>query len=243
MKITKLKTHVKCEYLDKIYILPYESFYALHLSDIESIDKETLKKMSHISDRFQAKEIALKALKTPKTQYEIKQKLTIYSQDVVVETINFLKQYHYIDDLKYMQWYSELKRSYGKKMLSQRFKEKGIQFDLVEAFLKSLDESKRIIDVSEKIIKSLKGMTIKQKRIKLQEKLYRFGFSSDAIQSMMTTISVEKEDESKLLETLFLKKKQRLKGTSYEKCQTWIKYALSKGFDYDDAKTKCEDIK
>jgi SOS response regulatory protein OraA/RecX len=243
MKITKLKTHVELEYREHVYHIPYESYYQLKLYDIETIDTKSLKKISYVSDCYQAKEIALKSLKNPKTQYEIKQKLSSFSQEVIQETMHFLIQYHYIDDLKYMQLFTLTKRNYSKKMLSQKFKEKGIQFEQVDTYLKTIDDASRIIDTADKIIQGLKGLTIKQKQKKLQEKLYRLGFSYESIQSYLNTRSLEKEDEKQLLERLFIKKAHQLKGNPFEKCQSWIRYALSKGFEYEDAKRKCEDMK
>jgi SOS response regulatory protein OraA/RecX len=90
--------------------------------------------------------------------------------------------------------------------------------------------------------RTLKGLTLDIKKQKIYQKLYTLGFESDTIMPLLNTIEVLKEDELKLLDTHFNKRVSKLKGTPYEKCQLWIRYAISKGFNYQEAKMKCEEI-
>jgi DNA-binding transcriptional regulator YhcF (GntR family) len=49
-------------------------------------------------------------------------------------------------------------------------------------------------------------------------------------------------DEATSLQAFFIKASRKLKGSTYEKCQSWIKKAMQHGYRYEDAKKYCEEI-
>lgn len=242
MKIVKTTHSVVIKHDTQTFKIYPEIFYSLKINEQEPLEKHILSRLTIESLKFEAKEKALKALRSPKTTYEIKQLLKAYDANIVNDIISALKQYKWIDDIAYMTWYVEIHGTYGKKYVSNVFKEKGIAFESVDSFLNTIDDQLKIEDVFFNLNKSIKGVTTEVKKRKIYQKLFALGFETTLITPLLSNISVPKEDELKLLDAHFNKRQSKLKGTPYEKCQLWIRYAVSKGFDYRDAKAKCEDI-
>jgi regulatory protein len=242
MTIHKLSNYVKLVHDEKVYQIPFDVFYTLKIYEDTQVDQAFMSRLLYESLKFEGKEKAIKALKNPKTVYEIKQLLSSYDEKIVIDILKDLKQYKWIDDQSYMKWYLEVHKNHGKKYYIKIFKEKGISFDLVDAFVDDINDSLNIEHVFNQLNRTLKGLTLDIKKQKIYQKLYTLGFESDTIMPLLNTIEVLKEDELKLLDTHFNKRVSKLKGTPYEKCQLWIRYAISKGFNYQEAKMKCEEI-
>ena len=90
-------------------------------------------------------------------------------------------------------------------------------------------------------------MQTKKSYSKSRESIYQHlmnqGFSSSLILSKLDHhYSKDDDKEKELLRQLYYKTLPKLQGNPYEKCQKWVKKALSKGFSYQDAKSLCEDI-
>ena len=242
MKILKSTHSVKITHENKAFNIPLDVFYSLKIYEDEPLDMKLIPRLTYESLKFEGKEKAVKALKNPKTIYEIKQLLSMYDDKIVSDILKDLKQYKWIDDSSYMKWYADTHQTHGKKYFLKIFKEKGIAFDLVNDFVREINEDVRIESVFNQLNRSIKGFTTNVKKQKIYQKLYTLGYDSSLITPLLERIEVLKEDESKLLDMHFNKRVSKLKGTSYEKCQLWIRYAISKGFNYQDAKLKCEDI-
>jgi SOS response regulatory protein OraA/RecX len=242
MTIHKLSNHVKLVHEEKVYHIPFDVFYTLKIYEDTQVDQALMTRLTYESLKFEGKEKAIKALKNPKTVYEMKQLLVSYDEKIVMDILKELKQYKWIDDQSYMKWYLDVHKNHGKKYYLKIFKEKGISFDLVDTFVKDIDDSLNIEHVFNQLNRTFKGLTLEIKKQKIYQKLYTLGFESETIMPLLDKIEVLKEDELKLLDTHFNKRVSKLKGTPYEKCQLWIRYAISKGFNYQEAKMKCEEI-
>ena len=68
------------------------------------------------------------------------------------------------------------------------------------------------------------------------------GYENSQIQASLTWIEKAPLDEETSLQTFFIKSSRKLKGTPYEKCQSWIKKAMQHGYHYEDAKIYCKEI-
>lgn len=242
MKIVKKERYVLVQHHELTYKLPREVFYTLHIDETTEVNQNMLQRLDYESNLYQAKEKSLRALKSPKTTFEIKTLLVNFPNQVIIDVISFLKHYHYLDDLAYMKWYHLSKPQHGKTRLSFVFKQKGIQFDQIHDYLETIDEQIMIETVAVSLLKSVKNMSYQETKQKVYQKLLRLGFNSSLSLSTIESLHIPKDLDESLLDQLFNKKHSKLKGNAYEKCQMFIKMAVSKGFDYHLAKKKCEEI-
>ena len=89
-----------------------------------------------MDDRKKAKHRALYLLeRMDRTEYELRQKLKVdYEEDIVDEAIEYVKQYHYIDDVRYAKNYIASKSHVkSKRQIEQELlMKKGISKDLIQ---------------------------------------------------------------------------------------------------------------
>ena len=116
-----------------------------------------------------------------------------YTEEVIDETIKFLKKYNYLNDEDYAKRYIEIHKShYSIKVLKQKLFQKGISKDIID---NALDNNEIEFD-EEELIKRLllkkcpdyyereREMDIKERQ-KLLSYLYRKGFNYDKIADVM----------------------------------------------------------
>ncbi len=129
------------------------------------------------------------------TEREIREKLLKKSQseDELIKVIEYLKDKHFIDDLRYAKnyLYFRLKRGYGKRRVAYELINKGVDKGLVESVLTSEDENAE--EVFLKKLKLLEGK--RNKRKKLFDFMYRRGFDSEKIVELLNKYEV-KDDEN-----------------------------------------------
>lgn len=124
----------------------------------------------------------------PHSELELKQKLQKkeYDEKEIRKTIFRLKELKYLDDKDFAKRYIQNRinlRPQGKYFLIQELKQKGIQKNLVEEILETLnfDELKIAKIVAEKKEKNLKNLPEFKKRQKLMMYLQSKGFSLDVV--------------------------------------------------------------
>ncbi len=110
-----------------------------------------------------------------------------YDKAVIMQTIDKLVSYHYIDDYLYAQTYIRSKsKKYGSFRISAELKQKGIAQSVVDELLDDAPED-NITDIALKYIKSHKSAD--------KQKLKRFlagrGFSWDSINSAVAELANE----------------------------------------------------
>ena len=131
-----------------------------------------------------------------KTEKQLRDKLLKggkYSEEIIDETIKFLKKHNFINDTDYVKRFIELHKSnYSIRVLKQKLLQKGIKKDLIDEIF---EDSENLFD-EETIIKKLllrkcpnyyeekDDMDIKEKQ-KLLSFLFRKGFSYDKISDVM----------------------------------------------------------
>ena len=147
-----------------------------------------------------AKQRALATLKrTDKTEYEIRIRLkdAHYTNDIIDMTIEYLKNYNYINDERYASNYIRFyKLSRSKFVLRRKLKEKGINKDLLEEIISKeylvMDHEidPEIIALNKAISKKYSDISSLswQEKQKLISSLYRKGFAIDKIQSHLKDI-------------------------------------------------------
>lgn len=110
-----------------------------------------------------------------------------YDKAVIMQTIDKLVAYHYIDDYLYAQTYIKSKsKKYGSFRISAELKQKGIAQSVIDELLDDAPED-NITDIAQKYIKSHKPAD--------KQKLKRFlagrGFSWDSINAVVAQLSSE----------------------------------------------------
>ena len=131
-----------------------------------------------------------------KTEKQLRDKLKQgkkYSDEVIDETIKFLKKHNFINDEDFAKRFIELhKNQYSEKVLKQKLYEKGVGKGIIE---KALEESEDMLDSEELIRKmllkkcpdyySLKDDMDPKDRQKIYAFLARKGFNYDDISNVM----------------------------------------------------------
>ena len=110
-----------------------------------------------------------------------------YDKAIIMQTIDKLVAYHYIDDYLYAQTYIRSKsKKYGSFRISAELKQKGIVQSVIDELMDDAPED-NITDIARKYIKSHKSAD--------KQKLKRFlagrGFSWDSINSVVAQLSSE----------------------------------------------------
>lgn len=158
--------------------------------DYEEIIKEVLPK--------RAKKRALYLLqKRSYTEKKLREKLREghYPAEIVEQTIEYVKSYHYLDDYSYaLEYISYRKEKVSRKILEEKLKEKGIQAQILQQAMEEVYSSKKEEEELQfqQAIKLLKKRSYNGKSADLKEKqkqyayLSRKGISSSVIKRVLT---------------------------------------------------------
>lgn len=133
----------------------------------------------------------------PRTEKQLREKLINdqkYSTEVIETVIEFLKEYHYVDDRRYsIDYINSKKNTKGIKVLLYELRNKGVD----DGILEEMKEEFSDID-SSMVIKKLiekKGINPETDDRKQRERLYRFllsrGFSYSDISKVISDIRDE----------------------------------------------------
>ena len=154
-------------------------------SDYEKIMTEVLPK--------RAKLCAMHILeKMDKTEYQLRQKLAalFYPDNMIEEAIAYVKQYHYVDDLRYAVNYMEYRReSKSIRQMEQELHQKGISSDVIREALEQIeapDEKQQIAYWLQKKQYDASAADSKETQ-KVYHFLLRKGYRASAIQRVMRT--------------------------------------------------------
>lgn len=202
--ITKIEVQKRNKDRVNIYINNEFSFscsaelvYIHNLSKEEVVDVNSLAEIVEEDNYIKCKNTSLKMIeKSYKTEKQIIDKLVQkeYQDKIIKRTIEFLKQYSFIDDIKYVQMYVKDKMSsQGKNKIKYALISKGINEEIVNEELKHIDdtlEESSALKLAEKkyniLLKSEKDLRNINK--KLREYLARKGYNLDIIQKVLNSI-------------------------------------------------------
>lgn len=130
-----------------------------------------------------------------RTEHQLRKKLAalFYPDDVINDAVDYVKSYHYIDDLRYAESYIEYrKENKSMRQLEQELLLKGVSrevFRAAAAQIEAPDEEQQIRRWLDK--KHYSGDTADRRET---EKLYRFllrkGYGSSAISRVMHTLDL-----------------------------------------------------
>lgn len=156
----------------------------------EEISAETYEEIINMVIIKRAKARSLYLLKDmDRTEYQLRTKLrqNHYKDDVIGIVIDYVKSYHYIDDIRYASNYISSRSKYkSKRQIIQELIAKGISKDIIDERYETeeIDEKSIIKKHIEK--KKIDLETASQKEIhKLYMSLLRKGFSSQEIRTVI----------------------------------------------------------
>jgi regulatory protein len=185
-KITKIETQKRNKnrvniYLDDRYAFAInaELVYREGLKVNLEVDEEKLHNVSKKENLSKCKETALKIIeRSYKTEKEIKEKLREkgYDLDDILKVVEFLKEYNFINDESYIKMYiKDRLRSQGREKIKYALLRKGIDGDLVEEELNSIDKDEERTVAIELAIKKYSVLVKSESdKYKLWNKLCRF---------------------------------------------------------------------
>ena len=198
MVITRLEEVGKNKY--KVYI-DYEFHFVLYTKDLkvnkleldQEISLEVYEDIRVNTVLRRAKQKAMAILKyMDRTEEELLTKLETsgYSKEISMEALQYVKKFHYIDDLRYACNYIHSKKSTKSiRQIQAELSRKGIQKEMIEeAMEEEYDaESGEEIAIKKAIAKKTSDVSSlsREDRMKLLASLYRKGFSSESIRKYM----------------------------------------------------------
>ena len=140
----------------------------LELEIDDQITEEKWIKIEEILEK-RAKERVLYLLNDmDKTEYEVSEKLKagFYPQEIIDNTISYLKSYHYIDDDRFARQYIEQKKdSLSYRQLMQKLMNKGISKEILNEILEEKEDGEL-----EALDKLLRKKNVDFSRISTEEK-------------------------------------------------------------------------
>ncbi|CUO96184.1 recombination regulator RecX [Clostridium baratii] len=210
-KITKIETGKRNKERVNVYIddeyafsINMELVYKFGLKVNEEVNKEKLIEISNSENLSKCKESALRTIeRSYKTEKEIRDKLLAKEFDIetVDSTINFLIEYGFIDDSKFVSMYIKDRiRTQGRNKIRYSLISKGVNKLLIEEAFSTLDrddEMERAIILCEK--KYLNISKREDDDFKIKNKLTRYllgrGYDYDIAKEVIREVFIKYKGE------------------------------------------------
>lgn len=168
-------------YIDEVFAfgISGELIYKEHLKKGLVVDEEKLRKIAYEENKLKCRESALRIIeRSYKTENEIKNKLLEkgYGIEEVNESVNFLKEYKFIDDRNYVKLFiKDRLRNQGKQKIKYSLKLKGISDEIIDEEISNLDREKEM-EVALELASKKYTTIIKREsdKYKVREKLTRY---------------------------------------------------------------------
>ncbi len=168
-------------YIDEVFAfgISGELIYKEHLKKGLVVDEEKLRKIANEENKLKCRESALRIIeRSYKTENEIKNKLLEkgYGIEEVNESVNFLKEYKFIDDRNYVKLFiKDRLRNQGKQKIKYSLKLKGISDEIIDEEISNLDREKEM-EVALELASKKYTTIIKREsdKYKVREKLTRY---------------------------------------------------------------------
>jgi len=272
MKITKIEVQKKNN--DRVNIFIDDDFafscstelvYYHNLKSGKSAELSEIQKIVDEDNYIKCKNSALKYIeKAYKTEKQITEKLIDkeYPENAIKRTIEFLKEYKFIDDYNFLKIYiRENCTKLGKKKIKYNLLRKGIEEALIDVELDGVSssfEEKSCEKLAQKKYDSLKNSDTSYMKVykKLGGFLLRNGYSSDIVSETLKRV-VAKEDfkaegneerKHNSYEELFILAQKRynlLISKEKDKMKLLKKlydYLIRRGYSYEEVKTVVKEL-
>ena len=219
-KVTEIEAQKKNPSRVNVYIndefafpCSLELVYKYRLEKGKEIEKENLKEIAEEDSFLKGKTCALRCIeKTHKSEHQVVENLTLkgFEEKVIIRVIDFMKNYNFVDDKKYVDNYIKEKiRNSGRNKIKFALIKKGIPRNIIDEKLGDLlpeDEAEVAVALGEKKLASLmKSENDKNKLFKkLSDFLVRSGYSYDivgtVVKNLMKDIVLEEKEKTETTE-------------------------------------------
>lgn len=238
-----------------------ELVYSYKLKVGNKVDLEYLKDLAQEDNFLCCKNDAMRVIeKSYKTEKEMYDKLINkgYDESVVKKTIEFLKSYSFVDDLKYTELYIKEKiRSQGKNKIKYSLLKKGIDEKLVKEKLSQVDSdieysvAETLAIKKYELIKKTEKDCRKQYK-KLGDYLIRNGYDTEVVSSIVKKTVVNDnsnedidEKDSGEISLLAQKRLKVLMKSEQDQKKLYKKladYLLRRGYRWEDVKSSLKEL-
>lgn len=199
MEITKIESQRNPSRVN-IYIdgefsfgLMAEIQYKYDLTEGMKVDREYIEKVLLEEEQAKAKNQALRYLGyRQRSEKEIRDKLnkSEFSEDIIENTISYLKEYNLVDDLEFAKSFAKDKinlNDFGPQRIRHELYRKGISNEIIEKVLEEGkdDEYNRALALGKKKLPSYKNDDRNAKYRKLGGYLQRKGYSYDCVSKVL----------------------------------------------------------
>ena len=248
-------------YIDEEFAFPcsLELVYKYGLQKGKEIQKENLKEIAEEDNFLKGKTCALRCIeRTYKSEKQVIDKLSLkgFEENVINRVIDFMKNYDFVDDERYVENYiKEKMRTSGRNKIKFALIKKGISKDIIEEKLEVLlasGEKEVALGLGErKLITLMKSENDRNKLYKkLSDFLVRSGYSYDIVSGVVNTVlkdiifepeeKAEKTEEDTLKLVEIAQKRYRIiikSETDHMKIYKKLSdFLLRKGYKWDDIK-------
>lgn len=203
-KVSKIEVQKKNKERVNIYV-DDEYFISCHMELVykegikkgESIDKEKLNSIVEEDNFIKAKSRSLRYLgRSYKAEEEVREKLIGegYDEKIIERTINFLKEYNFIDDNRYVELFIKEKlKKWGENRIKYELLKKGVDDKLIISKMEHIDEEDKENILSEIAIKKYNSLVKSEKDLfkvkkKLNDYLLRRGYNYDEVRAVIINI-------------------------------------------------------
>lgn len=191
-------------YVDHEYAFSLDSelVYKEGLKVNESINIEKVEEIAKKDNYLKCKSTALRIVeKTYKSEKELKDKLLLkgYDKYSIEKSIEFLKEYGFINDNNFAKLYIKDKnRTQGKSKIKYDLIKKGISEDIIESSISNIDEEAERDNAYNIAIKKYNVIVKREDdKYKLSQKLFRFllskGYSYDTVSYVVRKITNQED--------------------------------------------------
>lgn len=271
MKITNIEVQKNNKdrvniYIDNEYSTScnIEVVYSNNLKKNIHIDLDELASIIDADEYIRAKNAALRLIeRSCKSEKEVMDKLKTkgYSDNIIKKAMDFLRQYSFVDDEKYVTLFIKEKcESTSKKKIRYVLINKGINAELIDEKLAGIDstvEENTAFKLGEKKYKSICGSCTDSKKAynKLGAFLYGCGFTGEAVKEAVRRIynaddfkkspvideHIKLEEIKKLAEKRYniISKSENNAEKLYRKL---AEYLLRRGYSFEDIKIVLKDM-
>ncbi|WP_373854706.1 recombination regulator RecX [Clostridium arbusti] len=223
-KITKIEIQKKRKDRVNVYINNEYSFscsaelvFSHSLKKDIEVDIEYLKKITDEENYMKCKNDGLRAIeKSYKTEKEIITKLIKkeHSEESIKRTIEFLKQYNFVDDYRYVDLFiKERIKKQGKKKIKYELLKKGIEENIINDKIDDINDEYEI-SIMDTLARKKYRILIKSEEdsFKIYNKMFnylaRLGYNNTVISKVVKNILGDMSEEHYNSENTIKKKKQ-----------------------------------
>lgn len=179
------------------FSLSAELVYKEGLKVNKNVDSIQLKELADKEALISCKDLALRIIeRSYKTEKQVRDKLKLkeYNDDVITKSIEFLKEYNFLNDNSYTKMFIKDKlNTQGSKKIKYGLIQKGISKEIIEKELSIIDkedEKSTAINLAKKKIINIRNQ--ETDKYKISGKLYRFlmtkGYSYDLVKDVVKEV-------------------------------------------------------